>query len=90
MHRAIVPLGKSALIWFVCMGELVFKGIGGQCPTPVTILIGETPSLLASPLLPKGEASAKGEDCTGYPTENRCRILDAQIWRQFRIISISH
>ena len=71
------------------MGELVLKGIGGQCPTPVT-RFGETPSLLASPLLPKGEASAKGEDRTGYPTESRCRILDAQIWRQFRIISISH
>ncbi|MEH2333206.1 hypothetical protein [Nostoc sp.] len=38
LHRAAIPLKKSALIWFVCMGELVFKGIGGQCPTPVTIL----------------------------------------------------
>ncbi|MEH2166243.1 MAG: hypothetical protein V7K41_06130 [Nostoc sp.] len=71
VHRAVIPFRKSALIWFVCMGELVFKGIGGQCPTPVTIL-------------------EKSQDRTGYPTENRCRILDAQIWRQFRIISISH
>ncbi|MEH2032870.1 MAG: hypothetical protein V7K67_25125 [Nostoc sp.] len=31
---------------------------------------GKPPSLLASPLLPKGEASAKGEDRTGSPMTN--------------------
>ena len=32
------------------MGELVLKGIGGQCPTPVTIF-GETPDARGLALL---------------------------------------
>jgi hypothetical protein len=37
---------------------------------PAVTPFGETPSLLASPLLPKGEANAKGEDRTASPIPN--------------------
>jgi hypothetical protein len=38
-------------------------------PVELKLPEGETPSLLASPLLPKREASAKGEDRTSPRTE---------------------
>jgi hypothetical protein len=40
------------------------------CPMTAVAPLGETPSLLASPLLPKGEANAKGEDRTASPMPN--------------------
>jgi hypothetical protein len=38
-----------------------------QYPMTAVAPLGETPSPLASPLLPKGEANAKGEDRTASP-----------------------